>query len=670
MDREHHDTTARDTIGVIHQELEAACKRMRDWHKAASRCVSLYRGKGDKLNPDNDKFKLLWMITEIQRPMLYTGGAKADVRRTHGDKDPVARVASQLLERVTQCAMDDELHEFDFAQDNSISDYAVAGRGQVRVVYDAEFERQKERLNQDQVNALTIDGREDEIKKDEDGFYLEGPEVKVDESAWIESVNWKDFLHSDGQKWEDVWWVAFGSWMTREDLIEEFGERGKDVPLAGQIQDDDEYGDYLGYEEGRDDYARVWEFWSKRTGKVYKVAQYHQEFLADPVDDPYGLTGFFPCPRPLDMISTTGQLEPIPEYRMYQVQDREINRLTGRIDRMIEAVKATGIYDPRLGDSVSKLFEGDDNEMLPAEDFAAFASSGGVKGAMAFAPIAEIADAIVKLIAQRQTNLEIAYEIVGIADVMRGVTNPREAYKTQELKAQMAGGSTSRMRRKQTRVERFVRDSIRILAEIISELFDGETIIRKSNLEIDPQIMRAAIELLQNDTPRSYKIDVESDTTVAPDDETRKRDFTEFISAMGSLMAQGAQAAQSGLMPPQVMHGIIMFGLRKFKAGRDVEESIERSFEEMMKQQQEKGPSPEEQAEQAKMQLESAKLDLKRQELALKAQEMAQKIGLDVAELQQKGQIEQAKLAQKREESLMTMYTVMINSGQRGRPSE
>jgi hypothetical protein len=126
-----------------------------------------------------------------------------------------------------------------------------------------------------------------------------------------------------------------------------------------------------------------------------------------------------------------------------------------------------------LATAVSKLFEGDDNEMLPAEDFAAFASSGGVKGAMAFAPIAEIADAIVKLIAQRQTNLEIAYEIVGIADVMRGVTNPREAYKTQELKAQMAGGSTSRMRRKQTRVERFVRDSIRILAEIISELFDG-----------------------------------------------------------------------------------------------------------------------------------------------------------------------------------------------------
>jgi hypothetical protein len=30
MDREHHDTTARDTIGVIHQEIEAACKRMED----------------------------------------------------------------------------------------------------------------------------------------------------------------------------------------------------------------------------------------------------------------------------------------------------------------------------------------------------------------------------------------------------------------------------------------------------------------------------------------------------------------------------------------------------------------------------------------------------------------------------------------------------------------
>ena len=124
---EHLDTKPKDTVRVIQQEIEDAHKRLEKWHKRAKTCTGLY----------SDKFKVLWMITEIQRPALYTGGAQADVRRRHLDSDPVARAAAQLLERSTQCCMDDDLHEFDFAQDSAVSDYAITGRGQVRAVYDA-----------------------------------------------------------------------------------------------------------------------------------------------------------------------------------------------------------------------------------------------------------------------------------------------------------------------------------------------------------------------------------------------------------------------------------------------------------------------------------------------------------------------------------------------------
>ena len=670
MDKEHLDSTSKDTVQILHQEIEDAHKRMEHWHKRAKRCTSLYRGEGDDLNPDSDKFKILWMITELQRPALYTGGAKADVRRKHLDAQPVARAASQLLERSTQCCMDDELHEFDFAQDSAVSDYAIVGRGQVRVVYDAEFEKQKQYINADQATAMEIDGREDDISEDDDGMYLEGEEIKVGEDAWIEHVHWGDFLHSDGQKWEDVWWVAFGSWLTKEDLVEQFGAAvAEEVPLCGEIRSDDEMGDYLGYKPGRDEFARIWEFWSKRTGRVYKVAQYYDEFLEKPREDPYGLNGFFPCPRPLDMIDTTGKLEPIPEYKMYEYQAMEANRLTGRIDRLIESVKAGGIYDARLGDAVSKLFEGDDNEFIAAENFADFANSGGAQGAMIFTPTAEFADSLVKLSAQRQQNMEMIFELVGVGDIMRGVTNPREAFKTQELKAQAASGSTSRMRRKQSRVERFVRDSIRILAEVVAELFDEETILRKSNLEMPPEQLQAPVKLLRSDSAREYQIDVESDTTVAPDDETRKRDFTEFITAMGGLISQGMQAAEAGVLPQDLVGQLILFGLRKFKAGRDIEENIEKAFQAQLEAQKQKEgqPSPEEQAQQAKSQLEMAKLDLKRQELMMEAQEAAQKLGLEAQKLQQDGQIEMAKLKQKQESDMLNLVTVMINSGQRGK---
>lgn len=670
MDKEHIDAAPKDTVRVIQQEIEDAHKRLEDWHKRAKRCTSLYRGEGDKSNPDSDKFKTLWMITEIQQPALYTGGAQADVRRKHLDSDPVARVAAQLLERTTQCCMDDDLHEFDFAQDSAVSDYAIVGRGQTRAVYDAEFEPEKIRINQDQATAMKIDGLEDKIKSDEMGLYVEGEDIKISENAWIEHVHWGDFLHSDGQKWEDVWWTAFGSWLTKEDLEEQFGkEIAEEVPTCGAVMDDEEMGDYLGYEKGRDEFARVWEFWSKRTGKVYKVAQNYGEFLEAPRDDPYGLKGFFPCPRPLDMINTTGKLEPIPEYKMYEYQSMEVNRLTGRIDRLIESIKAGGIYDIRLGEAVSKMFEGDDNEMIPVENYSDFANSGGIAGAMTFTPTAEFADSLAKLASQRQQNMEMIFELVGVGDIMRGVTNPREAFKTQELKAQMNAGATSRMRRKQRRVERFVRDNIRILAELVGELFDEKTILAKSNLEIPPEALQEPVKLLKSDTAREYKIDVESDTTVAVDDESRKQDFTEFISAMGGLINQGMQAAQAGVLPEELVGNLILFGLRKFKAGRDIEENIEQGFKAQAEAKKEKQgqPSPEEQAQQAKMQIEMQKIELRKQELMIDAQNAAQKLQLEVAELQQKGEIEAAKLKQKQHDSAMNLLTVMINSGQ-GRP--
>jgi hypothetical protein len=174
-----------------------------------------------------------------------------------------------------------------------------------------------------------------------------------------------------------------------------------------------------------------------------------------------------------------------------------------------------------------------------------------------------------------------------------------------------------------------------------------------------PQAVQEAAQLLKNDRVRKYKIDVESDTTVAPDDEMRKRDLMEFMGALTSFMSSGMQAAEAGAMPQEVVGELIMFAVRRFKAGRTLEEGIEKAFQAGQK---EKGPSPEEQAAQQKMQLEKAKLELKQKELEMKMQEIAQKLQLQAMELEQDGQIEMAKLAQKQRSDIMNMMTVMINA--------
>jgi hypothetical protein len=133
----------------------------------------------------------------------------------------------------------------------------------------------------------------------------------------------------------------------------------------------------------------------------------------------------------------------------------------------------------------------------------------------------------------------------------------------------------------------------------------------------------------------------------------------EFMGALTNFMSSGIQAAEAGAMPKEVVGELIMFAVRRFKAGRELEGKIEEAFQ---GQQQEKGPSPEEQAAQQKAQLEQAKLQLKQKELEMKMQEIAQKLQLQAMELEQDGQIEMAKLAQKQRSDIMNMMTVMINA--------
>ncbi len=53
MELEKTDTAAKDTIGVIKAEIEDAHKRNEKFYNRSERCVSLYRGDGDKANNEN-----------------------------------------------------------------------------------------------------------------------------------------------------------------------------------------------------------------------------------------------------------------------------------------------------------------------------------------------------------------------------------------------------------------------------------------------------------------------------------------------------------------------------------------------------------------------------------------------------------------------------------------
>jgi len=92
---------------------------------------------------------------------------------------------------------------------------------------------------------------------------------------------------------------------------------------------------------------------------------------------------------------------------------------------------------------------------------------------------------LIQLYDARERVKRTLYEITGMADILRGETNPNETLGAQQLKAQFA---TRRISRAQKQVARFARDLMRLRAFVMARHFSVETLGRMTGL---PEVMPA-----------------------------------------------------------------------------------------------------------------------------------------------------------------------------------
>jgi hypothetical protein len=382
--------------------------------------------------------------------------------------------------------------------------------------------------------------------------------------------------------------------------------------------------------------------------------------LLDERDDPLRLRDFFPCPRPMFATVTTDSLIPIPDYLMYKDQADDLDSVTLRLSMLTEACRVAGVYDASQDASVGRLFsEASDNQLIPVNTWAAFSEKGGLRGVMDFVPLDGIIATIRELTAREQTLKAQIYEITGISDIVRGYSAPSETATAQQIKGQFAA---LRLQEQQSEVARFARDLIAMTAEIISEHFQPQTIALMSGLaEQAPEFQQnfmPAVQLLRNDRMRSFRIDIETDSTIAVDETADKQAATEFLTAMGNYMASSLPMAQQAPeLLPVIGQGAV-FLARRFRAGRQLEGSIEASFQaleqraqQMAQQPQQQAPDPailKAQADEQRLAMEG---DFKARELALREQELtfnaelkAREMGLREAEMAQNANLEAQRL--------------------------
>jgi len=228
------------------------------------------------------------------------------------------------------------------------------------------------------------------------------------------------------------------------------------------------------------------------------------------------------------------------------------------------------------------------------DNWAMFAEQGGIKGVIDWMPIEAIVIVIEKLTIFRSEVVQQLYELTGLSDIMRGVTNPRETARAQSLKAQY---SSARLQYMQGEVSLFVKRAMDIKAEIITNHFDRETIRRKSLVDYTPDAVYAdqALDLLKDQWQTCYRLEVSTDQLSIPDYNAEKETRVGFITAMGQFISQITPLVQSAPEAAPFMLKLLQWAAVPFKTSGGAETLFDqyiRAVEQKIKNPPPPAPNP------------------------------------------------------------------------------
>jgi len=362
-----------------------------------------------------------------------------------------------------------------------------------------------------------------------------------------------------------------------------------------------------------------------------------------------------------------------------------------------------------IGDAVQAAVKmADDNQVLiPISNWAAFGGPGG-KDIIIWLPLDMVAKTILQLIELRGQLIEDVYQITGLSDIMRGQTDPNETKGAQDLKAQYGSVRVRDRQDELIRIARDVtRITTEIMAENFKaktlmemsqldiptneDIAQQVTALKAQAQQIaqqieqakaDPEIQQMAAQnpekaqevmgqaqqqiasiegqigelgekptveemmsFLRDQRLRPFVLDIETDSTIAPDENAQKQRATEFITAVGSFMGQALPLVEQVPQAATLASEMLKFVAGQFRAGREMESTIE-EFADQMKQTagKGKGPSPEQMKAEADAKATQVQMAMDQQ----KAQQEAQTAQVENAERMQALQSKQAQEEQDR----------------------
>ena len=454
------------------------------------------------------------------------------------------------------------------------------------------------------------------------------------------------FPARSGRAWDEVTWISFDHFLTADQVKASFPDI--DLDQFEPVECENSFSEEKKKDGAVQDALRryhVIEVWDKTKREIWWISKHYEKPLKVE-EDPLQLKDFWPIPRPLYALDQDDTLVPVEDFRAYADQADELDKITGQISKIISAIKVRGIYDSTLKVVADLLKTGDDNAMLPAENSVPVMQAGGFEKAIWILPVETLAKVLDSLYTQREQIKQTIYEITGISDIFRGSTDPNETLGAQQLKAQNGSVSISD---RQDNVARYARDLVRIMAEIVSQEFEAPVLQAMTGVELPTADEKAqaeaqlqsppvdesgqpaepnpetveylqkptweeVLEILKSDQMRSYRVGIETDSTIAGDAQKDQQNVTDLLRGRRWICLGRPPRSRKRIDRDRRGKALLMSVLRRFRLGREVEDAMDAVSESMGKGQA--GMSPQQaQQMQAQMQEQGAQMQQAAQEI-------------------------------------------------------
>lgn len=690
------DAVMRDdtlTIEDVKDFVTKARKKKQNWQDIADRSWreikkrntfgGLYGGSVIDTNRARrwTKFPLWWSCWQIRQPMTLARLAIPVLKDTQGD-DPFGRTACIIGERLTRGILKtfDAFPEFSASND----DFLITNLGWGRVFYRNEMCEEEEKLRlqeapqppQQDPNTppppifITPDGQPvDQPEFDDLGPYvLTGKNVSIEnEEVYFEAGLYSNlYTDADARRWNKVTRLAFESSYSYREFKKKFGDVGL-AKICKSDVDDHKDGKPIITFEYHDKFLREVRWFAETSEDFFQPTEMANINDLEEVDEPesekrteeadgnldnsdlYGLTGFFPCSAPLIINQSTDEFWPTPEY--FQIMDitDDVNSIVTRMILLTKAIRCRFFFDasfPILQQLVSETGEGG-GIGVPDLERILINNKGNLSTLVAYLPVDQMIEGLKNMYEAFQQRLEMFYNITGISDLIRGQTPQDGTQKTNGEKQLEAKFAVNRFEPYQRKVQEWIKDNYQLLMELALKMFSDQSLdeyITPQTLDKeDQQRYVAALELLRNNKRRRFRVDFETDSTIAINEQWKKKQAIELANTLTKALESTANIAEQHPELAATELKVLKHMIGEFSDGKLFIDEIQDSIEEVIqKVSQPKTPD---------FNKDQADNELKQHELEINAQKDQYEFSMDDRfrnfELQTKSQIEMAKLNQK-----------------------